>query len=137
MSLMKKLSIILVCLIVFSFAVPCQVRAEADWGGKLIAPIVDLVVYLGDGVLDIVHNTLIGQETSTIRLDLTSSTGETILKWLGAIAAAVIAVVLTVVTWGAAAAAFAAIRSYYGCGISRNCNYGCISWRSCRLYACI
>lgn len=136
MNLIKKVSIILLCIMAFSFYSPKETHA-VDWAGKLVSPIVDFVVFLGDGTMDLVHNVILGQETSVIRVDLTESTGETIAKWLLVIGGAIVGVVLTIATAGLATAAFAAIRSYIICciGWCRCCK--CCGWWCYRLCICI
>ena len=46
----KKLVIMLVTIILFQFSMPKQVHADDDMplGGKLLEPVFDLVVFLGD-----------------------------------------------------------------------------------------
>lgn len=46
----KKLVIMLVTIILFQFSMPKQVHADDDMplGGKLLEPVLDLVVFLGD-----------------------------------------------------------------------------------------
>lgn len=46
----KKLVIMLVAIILFQFSMPKQVHADDDMpmGGKLLEPVLDLVVFLGD-----------------------------------------------------------------------------------------
>lgn len=46
----KKLVIMLVSILLFQFSMPKQVHADDDMpiGGKLLEPVLDLVVFLGD-----------------------------------------------------------------------------------------
>ena len=74
-SIWKKLVFILLFITIFSFAVPQTVHASDDdtsLGGKLMKPIINLIVGLGDGVVNILHKFLLQQQTTLIRIDLTS-----------------------------------------------------------------
>lgn len=46
----KKIVIMLIAIILFQFSMPKQVQADEDMpiGGKLLEPVLDLVVFLGD-----------------------------------------------------------------------------------------
>lgn len=128
MKIMKKLSIVILIITMFNFCAPKKVQA-VDWAGKLVEPIVDLVVFLGDGITDIIHDVILDQDTSIVRVDLTESTGKKILAIIGGVIIGVVAAIAVVATAGLAAAAFAAIRSYSCCCICRNGCYGSASIR--------
>lgn len=134
MKILKKLSIVILIIAMFNFCAPKKVHA-VDWAGKLVEPIVDLVVFLGDGITDIIHDVILDQDTSIVRVDLTESAGKTILAIIGGVIIGVVAAIAVVATAGLAAAAFAAIRSN-GCGsFGRDSCYGYASnWSNCRLY---
>ncbi len=66
-SLLKKIAIILIIVTIFSFCFPETVSASDDGvGGKLLSPIVDLFVFLGDGVMNIIHGAIFSNFNSTI-----------------------------------------------------------------------
>lgn len=46
----KKIVVMLIIVILFQFSMPKQVQADDDMplGGKLLEPVLDLVVFLGD-----------------------------------------------------------------------------------------
>lgn len=134
MKILKKLSIVILIITMFNFCAPKKVHA-VDWAGKLVEPIVDLVVFLGDGITDIIHDVILDQDTSIVRVDLTESTGKTILAIIGGVIIGVVAAIAVVATAGLAAAAFAAIRSNCSGGFRGNGCNGNISYGSyCRLY---
>ena len=113
----------------FNFCAPKKVHA-VDWAGKLVEPIVDLVVFLGDGITDIIHDVILEQDTSIIRVDLTETAGKKVLAVILGAVIGIVAAIAVVATAGLAAAAFAAIRSYGYCCICRNGGYGYFSNRN-------
>ena len=117
MSLIKKVSIVLVCLMVFSFCVPGIVRADDGVGGKLLEPVVNLIVSLGDGLTNIVHRAAVSQSETLISVDMVSGTLRTILTILVGIVAAVAAIALVVATAGAAAALLGPVLASIGVSI--------------------
>lgn len=63
----KKLVIILVIIIFASFIMPKPVKAW-DLGGELMKPICQLVLGLGDGIMRIVHNLILHQNLTLLRV---------------------------------------------------------------------
>ena len=112
MSLIKKVSIVLVCLMVFSFCVPGIAMAKDDGkgiGGRLLDPIVDLLVALGDGSYNLIHKTIVNQSESLIHIDLSMTVAD-ILKVIGAVIVGILiaAAVIALIAWlGPIAAAVA------------------------------
>lgn len=109
MSLMKKVSIVLVIIALFSFGFSGSVHAEVSFTGKLVEPIMDFVVWIGDGTMDLAHSVLLQQATSVIRVDLTMSGAEWVGVVLGAVAGAVVIAAVTIATAGIATTALASI----------------------------
>ena len=72
MSLIKKVSIVLVCLMVFSFCVPSCVRADDGFGGKLLNPVMSLVAAIGDGIMSLVQKVTVGIDNTFIELNTES-----------------------------------------------------------------
>ena len=106
----KKLIIAIILVIVIITSLSGKVSAkDADLGGKLLSPICDLFLFLGDGANDIMHSTILGQEQSTITVDMMNSILKTIAIIAVAVLTAVVIAVAIVLTAGAAAAAAAAI----------------------------
>ena len=98
----SKLIIVLLAVILFSAIVPTHASyAVDDFGGKLLKPIVDLLLALGDLIMDLLHKVVYGMNTSILKIDLDNGILEAIL-----IALIVIAAVAAVVAvgWGIAAA---------------------------------
>ena len=57
----EKVLLALIFVILFQFAVMEPVRADVvEFGGKLISPILSLLVSLGDGVMDVLHSSIMG-----------------------------------------------------------------------------
>lgn len=119
-SLMKKVSIVLICLMMFSFCFSNVVQAgngkNGDGiGGKLLDPIVSLLVTLADGTYNLIHKTLMNQSESLIHVDL-SMTAADILKVVGAVIVGILIAVAVValIAWAApfAAAAAGAVGSF-------------------------
>lgn len=109
-SLFKKILIVMLFVIVSSFVFLGEVRADDGEivGGKLLNPIADLLVFLGDGVMNIVHGVIYNHYETTIVVPLISTIGEVILTGLLALFIAAIVAVGVVVTAGALGAALAA-----------------------------
>ena len=102
-SLGKKLIFILLVIIFLSIILPHTSQAEAKeaaQGGKLLQPVVDLLVTLGDGIMDIVQNAIVGT-SGHISLDIAAKGFW--IKVLGVVAAILVFVVAAVLTGGISA----------------------------------
>lgn len=108
--LFKKIIIVFIAIIVIGFCIPKGVQAKGDdIGGKLLSPICDFVVFLGDGLMNVVHTVIYHQNDTTITVDLTNSILKTILTIVVGIVAAVIVAAAIIFTAGAVVAAVAAL----------------------------
>lgn len=108
-SIFKKVAIVLIVLIICSFFFSGKVSAKGEIGGKLLSPICDFLVFLSDGVMNVIHTVVVNQNDTTITVDMTNSFWEILTTiFVGAVVAAVAALVV-VVTAGAVVAAAAAI----------------------------
>lgn len=98
----NKIIIILSILVISNFCFAGKVKAKDDdaKGGKLLNPIVDLFVFLGDGTMDIMHRALYHQEDSTIEVDMSSSVWDKIGGWVIGIGVAILAGAAIVLTGG-------------------------------------
>ena len=77
-SLIAKIALVIVIILVFEFAMAEPVAATeavGQLGGTLLRPIVNLVVYLADGVINILQSALLSMETSFQYIDLTDEGG--------------------------------------------------------------
>ncbi len=109
----QKLIIAVVFILLFNFASPTVCNAKgflADLGGKLLMPVMELIMYLADGVLGLLQTNLL---TDIGILQPASSndfknTKKGVLKWVVAGLLIVVAAVAIVATWGAAAPAVGA-----------------------------
>ena len=93
-SLSNKLILAMLVVIFLGLIKPNVSNAEATeaaQGGKLSQPVVDLVLTIGDGLMDIVQNAIAGQD-GHITLDITGNKG-----WLIKAAAILLGIAATVV----------------------------------------
>ena len=88
----KKIIIILLIMLSFSFMVPKPVNATV--GGTLMKPISSLLVGFGDGIMRVINKLITGQNTTLIRVE----EGESFNKIQMAIIAAVIIAVIVIVS---------------------------------------
>lgn len=107
----NKIVIVLVLLTVFSFCFSgSKVKAKDDsFGGKLLKPIVDFFVFLGDGTMGIIHKIIYNYGESTISVDMVNGILGTILSVIVGIGVAVIVAAAVVFTGGAIIAALPAV----------------------------
>ena len=66
----EKIILALLFVMLFQFAVMKPVEADVvEFGGKLLSPVMSLLVSLGDGVMNILHSTIMGIETPLIHIE--------------------------------------------------------------------
>lgn len=104
MKLIKKVSIVLVCLMVFSFCMPNISRASL--GGKLMNPIMSLICSLGDSIMSVVQSMTIDFNDTIIDVD-TEHINESFGEWCSrhwteivAVGTIVVGVVCTLIPLG-------------------------------------
>lgn len=106
----KKIVIALLVVLLFNALIVKPVQADAlEFGGKLMSPILSLLVSLGDGILDVIGRTIMGGNTTLYKVERGSGFWDTVKTWIVAIGAAVIAIVAIVATMGLAAVALAVV----------------------------
>ena len=91
-SIWKKL--VIAVLIILSFQIVTMQPVQADvveFGGKLMGPIMSLLVSIGDGINDTIGRTIMGVPSSLYNVDMTSSFWATVGKWVVGVVAAVLA----------------------------------------------
>ena len=115
-NLFKKLMIIFLIILIFSFCVPKQSKAVSI-GGKLLQPITDLILSLSDGVYGIAHKIILQQDTSLIHIDFSESVWEKVATVAIFILVAVATVVAIIATGGAIAALIPAIAGVVSVGL--------------------
>ena len=104
--IIMALIIIMICAFCFSGKVQAK---DSGFGGKLLNPIVDLIVHLGDGCMNLIHSNIYHQGTSTITIDMTPNIIEIVLTiGFGYLVANLVAAAL-ILSAGALAPAFAAV----------------------------
>lgn len=94
--IVNKLILVLLVLIVFNAIIPTnQVCAASDesMGGALLKPIADLLLALGDGVLNVIHKVFYGMSEAALKISL----NRTILEWMITIAVGVAVAILVAV----------------------------------------
>lgn len=101
-SIIQRLILVLLLLLLLRMVLPCISYAsdgptEAAQGGKLLQPVVDLLITLGDGIMDVVQKAVVGT-SGHITLDI-GSKGFWI-KVLGVLAAILVIVVVAIATAG-------------------------------------
>ena len=114
--LFKKLMIIFLIILIFSFCVPKQSKAVSI-GGKLLKPITDLILSLSDGVYGIAHKIILQQDTSLIHIDFSESVWEKVATVAIFILVAVATIVAIIATGGAIAALIPAIAGVVSVGL--------------------
>ena len=115
-NLFKKLMIIFLIILIFSFCMPKQSKAVSI-GGKLLQPITDLILSLSDGVYGIAHKIILQQDTSLIHIDFSESVWEKVATVAIFILVAVATVVAIIATGGAIAALIPAIAGVVSVGL--------------------
>lgn len=77
-SIWTKIVIVLIFVILFQFAVARPVQADyvdtgIEFAGKLMSPIISLVVSLGDACMGLMHSSIMGVDESLSSIDLDSN----------------------------------------------------------------
>ena len=110
-SIWSKIVIILIFVLLFEFAVTkptlASVGAEVgenviEFGGKLMNPLMSVVVSLADGMMEIAQSSIMGTDESVVPVDVDQSIWEKIGKFfvVAVTVIAAIAVVVAAVTTG-------------------------------------
>ena len=110
-NLFKKLMIIFLIITIFSFCMPKAVRAKDDdgVGGKLLKPVIDLMLGLGDGIMDILHKIIYNQDQSSIIVDMSTKWWDIFSTVMLAIFVTVVVAAAVIVTAGAVVAGLEAL----------------------------
>lgn len=115
-SIIRKTAIVILIIVVASFLFSGNVNAKSSdngIGGKLLKPVISLVLSLGDGFYDIVHKVIFNQDVTLLHIDLTTGFFENLWKTISTIGifvlAAVTAAVVVIATAGLAAGLVAAL----------------------------
>ena len=107
----KKIVIALLIVLLFQTVIMKPVHANdgVEFAGKLMSPILSLLVGIGDGINDIIGRTIMGASSTLYQIDMQDSWWQILGTILVFIVAAAAAIALVVLTAGAAAVALAAI----------------------------
>lgn len=111
-SILKKILIVFFIIFAISCIKPKTVKA-ASIGGELMEPICNFLVGIGDAVVRVVHDVVLKQEVSLIRIDL-SNGWIGVLKKIAIIAAFVAAIVVIAIVTGGIGAGVAGISAAAG-----------------------
>lgn len=92
-SIWTKIIIVLIFILVFEFVVskPSLGMDMLEFGGKLVSPVVSLVIALGDGIMEIVHSSIMGTSEALLEADISTDWWGIFCKVVGAIIAAAVA----------------------------------------------
>ena len=108
-NIVLKIVIALVIVILFNFSAPTISRADdlgEVIGGTLLTPIVDLLLAIGDGAMNLIQNVLFGIKDSLVKVAVPeASFWETVGMVVGAVAGIALIVAVTVASGGTALAA--------------------------------
>ncbi len=107
-SIVLKIVIALVIVILFNFCAPTLSHAGLAEviGGTLLSPIVDLLLAIGDGAINLIQNILFGIDNSLLKVAVhEASFWETVGMVLGAVVGIAAVVAITVISGGTALAA--------------------------------
>lgn len=97
--LIFALIIILLCSTMLPKTISYAASDDTSLGGKLLKPIMDFIIGLGDVIMDFMHSMLIGSGDSVIRVDLDNNLLDILITVI--VALAVAALVLLVATYTA------------------------------------
>lgn len=95
------LALLVVMFLCIIFPNVSHAGTESSIGGKLLQPVCDLLLALGDGVMNVIQKAIVGAG-GDIAIDLTGKTG-VIATILGIVAAVVVIVAITIATAGVGA----------------------------------
>lgn len=93
-SIWTKIIIVLIFILVFEFVVSKPSLGAMDmleFGGKLVSPIVSFVIALGDGVMEIVHSSIMGTSEALLQAEIGTDWWGIFCNVVGAIIAAAVA----------------------------------------------
>lgn len=111
-SIFKKIVLIVLLLLSFSFVSPEPVQAGV--GGELMEPICDFLVGFCDGIMAALHKYILKQDTTIIHINTEAFVGEGIVKFIATVLGAIIIAALIAVGVGAIGMAFTALASAIG-----------------------
>ena len=114
-NIVQNLIIALVIVILFNFASPTMCNAKgflASAGGKLLVPVMELIVGIADAVLNVLQTSLLSnlQIVTPATSDKFEENGWGALKVIGVILCAAVVVIAVVVTGGTIAAIVGGIK---------------------------
>ncbi len=113
----QKIAVILLIVLLFQFIAANPIMAADDddgslaieWGGKLLSPVMSLLVTIGDGIMSILHSAIMGIDGSLMHADLNSAWWDVFQFIIGAIIAAAVGIGLFLTGGWLAVAAAAAV----------------------------
>lgn len=107
-SLVLKIVIALVIVILFNFCAPTLSHAGVSEviGGTLLSPIIDLLLAIGDGAINLIQSILFGMDNSLMKVAVhEAGFWETVGMVVGAVVGIASVIAITIVTGGTALAA--------------------------------
>ena len=97
-SIWSKIIIVLIFVLLFEFVVAKptlgadEVAKGLEFGGKLLSPVLSLVVTLGDGLIAIAHSSIMGVNEPLLEADMGATIGQILLHIVSTVFAVVVAV---------------------------------------------
>lgn len=123
-SIALKIAIAVVIVLLFNFSAPTisQAGVAEVIGGTLLSPIIDLLLAIGDGAVNLIQSILFGIENSLLKVAVhNADLWETIGMIAGAVAGIAAVIAITIVTGGTALAAI--IPSLVAAGVGAYAGY--------------
>lgn len=109
MSKTKKIAIVILSVLIFTFLMSSYSAAkDSSFGGKLLQPIGDFLMFCSDGIMNVLHGAITGQEETIITVDKVSGLQKLLTIFL-AIQLALTVAALIVITAGVALGVLAAV----------------------------
>lgn len=115
-SIWTKIIIVLIFILVFEFVVSKPSLGAMDmleFGGKLVSPVVSLVIALGDGAMEIVHSSIMGTSEALLEAEIGTDWWEIFSKVVSFIIYAAAAIAAIVLTGGFAAVIPTLVGTWY------------------------
>lgn len=107
-TILKKIVIVLLCILLLSFFIPSSVKADdGGIGGKLLDPIMSFFVGLSDGAMSLLEKVVLQKDVSLINIDTSAGFWSKIIVAVTSLAVMAVAIASVVFTGGGSAIAIA------------------------------
>lgn len=82
-SIISKIAMLCISLVLLNFFCSMPVYADDGLGGKLLQPVTDLVIAIGDGIVNLIHSTVKNESDTIMRIDTSSRSVEINCFYIG------------------------------------------------------